>query len=172
RPGQNAYWRSQVCRACSAARSGAGNGPVHLNLPFREPLVPTGDDEWCEPLDGRAGGGRWTEISTGGGPPSTLSGTTSARGFVLVADQDAESAGLWGQRRGWPVVAENGAVGVPGGSAIGTGMWLLDLPEFLRAHRPEQVVCAGRPTVFRQVQRLLADTGVEVLLARAGSEWP
>lgn len=172
RPGQNAYWRSQICRACSVARAGTGGGPVHLNLPFREPLVPTGDDQWCESLEGRAGRAKWTEISTGGGRSSTLSGTTSARGLVLVADQAAESAGLWGQRRGWPVLAETGAVGVPGGSAIGTGMWLLDLPEFVRAHHPEQVVCAGRPTVFRQVQRLLADTDIEVLLAHAGSQWP
>lgn len=175
RPGQNAYWRSQMCRACSAARSDSGGGPVHLNVPFREPLVPTGDDEWCESLDGRAGRARWTDISTTGGRPSTLSGTSSARGLVLIADQSAgfvESAALWGQHRGWPVLAEAGAVGVPGDSAIGTGMWLLNLPEFLRAHRPEQVVCAGRPTVFRQVQRLLADTGIEVLLAHAGSGWP
>lgn len=171
REGQSAYWRSQVCRACQAARGGSSGGPVHLNLPFREPLVPSGDDQWCESLAGRPGGLRWTSVADRG-QPSALSSVWSRRGLVLVAD-GAEAAGEWGERHGWPVLAESGGVGLSGAAAIGTGMWLLGLPEFLREHRPEQVVCVGRPTVFRQVQGLLADSSVEVLLVH-GEEggWP
>ena len=168
RPGQNAYWRSQVCRAWQAART----GPVHLNLPFREPLIPTGGPDWCESVDGRPEGGRWTEVSEQGAAPSTLSRLSTSRGLVLVADWGAESASAWGERYGWPVLSETGGVGLSGSAAISTGMWLLNLPEFIRGHRPEQVLCVGRNTVFRQVQRLLADTGVEVLLAHGGVDWP
>ncbi|GAA2818695.1 2-succinyl-5-enolpyruvyl-6-hydroxy-3-cyclohexene-1-carboxylic-acid synthase [Saccharopolyspora taberi] len=168
RPGQNAYWRSQACRAWDAA----GNGPVHLNLPFREPLVPTGDADWCEPLAGRPEGGRWTEVSDLGDGPSALSRLGASRGLVLVAGGAAEGASAWGERYGWPVLSETGGVGLSGKAAISTGMWLLNLPEFVRRHRPEQVLCVGRNTVFRQVQRLLADTGVEVLLAHGGVDWP
>ena len=41
-PGQVAYWRSLACRAwsLSAGNGAAYPGPVHLNLPFRDPLVP------------------------------------------------------------------------------------------------------------------------------------
>ena len=46
------------------------------------------------------------------------------------------------------------------------------MPEFVAAHRPEQVLCIGRPTVFRQVQALLADSDVEVLLVRPDTDWP
>ncbi|MGW3468238.1 2-succinyl-5-enolpyruvyl-6-hydroxy-3-cyclohexene-1-carboxylic-acid synthase [Saccharopolyspora sp. NPDC000995] len=171
RPGQNAYWRSQVCRAWHAAADGTRGGPVHLNIPFREPLVPDGDDQWCEPLTGRPGDARWTEVSQRGCAPSELSQVRARRGLVLVADWGVESANQWGDRHGWPVLSESGGVGLGGSAAISTGMWLLNLPEFMREHRPEQVLCVGRPTVFRQVQRLLADTDVEVLLAHGGVDW-
>ncbi|CAM06076.1 2-succinyl-5-enolpyruvyl-6-hydroxy-3-cyclohexene-1-carboxylate synthase [Saccharopolyspora erythraea NRRL 2338] len=172
RPGQNAYWRTQVCRAASMAAGTTWGGPVHLNLPFREPLVPSGDRDWCEPLDGRADGQRWTEVSGNESAPSTLSKVRSRRGLVLVADGGADSASAWGERYGWPVLSETGGVGLSGAAAISTGMWLLKLPGFMRDHRPEQVLCVGRNTVFRQVQSLLADSEVEVLLAHGGSHWP
>ncbi|MFC7341615.1 2-succinyl-5-enolpyruvyl-6-hydroxy-3-cyclohexene-1-carboxylic-acid synthase [Saccharopolyspora griseoalba] len=170
RPGQNAYWRTQICRACASTEA----GPAHLNVPFREPLVPgeTGSG-WCEGLNGRADGGPWTDVARRGRAPSELTRLGALRGLVLVAeDADLRAASEWGARHGWPVLSETGGAGASGPAAMGAGMWLLNLPGFLDEHRPEQVLCVGRPTVFRQVQRLLADAGTEVLLAHAGSDWP
>jgi 2-succinyl-5-enolpyruvyl-6-hydroxy-3-cyclohexene-1-carboxylate synthase len=51
RPGMAAYWRSLACQAWARAAGLAGGlaGPVHLNLPLRDPLVPGGDADWPEP---------------------------------------------------------------------------------------------------------------------------
>jgi 2-succinyl-5-enolpyruvyl-6-hydroxy-3-cyclohexene-1-carboxylate synthase len=66
RPGMVGYWRSLACQAWAhvAGRAGGLAGPVHLNLPFREPLVPGegSGGEWPEPLDGRPGGQPWTRF--------------------------------------------------------------------------------------------------------------
>src|SRR4051794_29113750 len=57
---RNAYVRSTVDRFVAAATGSlAGNpGPVQVNLPFREPLVPGADQPEASP--GRPGGEPWT----------------------------------------------------------------------------------------------------------------
>jgi 2-succinyl-5-enolpyruvyl-6-hydroxy-3-cyclohexene-1-carboxylate synthase len=173
RAGQNAYWRSQICRAWNAAYGEWRCGPVHLNIPFREPLVPDFDDDepWYESLEGRSGGERWTELPDFGALPAFV--VPSARcGLVIACDSGVRAASEWAEQHGWPVLSETGGLGLAGGTAIGAGAWLLGVREFIEEHKPEQVLCLGRPTVFRQVQSLLADDDVEVLLVRPDSDWP
>jgi 2-succinyl-5-enolpyruvyl-6-hydroxy-3-cyclohexene-1-carboxylate synthase len=96
RPGMTAYWRSLACQAWAHAAGLAGGlaGPVHLNLPFREPLVPTDGEgtgqqgsgqqgsgatwlDGAESLDGRPGGRPWTDFGdrgTASGDRGTASG--------------------------------------------------------------------------------------------------
>jgi 2-succinyl-5-enolpyruvyl-6-hydroxy-3-cyclohexene-1-carboxylate synthase len=71
RPGQAPYWRSLACRAwaLSAGHAGAAAGPVHLNLPLREPLVPDAAGpagDWPDELAGRPGGARCPLWSSAG----------------------------------------------------------------------------------------------------------
>lgn len=166
---QNVYWRTQVCRMVATARGRWRGGPVHLNIPFREPLVPERGGDWSEELSGREHGGPWLELSDQGASPGVVE-PTARRGLVLVADGPSEQARDWARRHGWPLVAETGAVGVDGLTA---GMWLLGTEAFMAEHRPEQVVCFGRPTVFRQVRRLLGARDVDVLLVHGESvDWP
>ena len=82
RAGMVGYWRSLACRAWAQASGAAGGlpGPVHVNVPLREPLVPgrgPGPDGWPEPLggwpeplSGRPGGAPWTASAARPGPAS------------------------------------------------------------------------------------------------------
>ncbi len=153
--------RAAVDRAVATAtgRLGEPPGPVQLNLPFVEPLVPDGDDAWPA---GRPGGRPWTEVPkvVRSAPPLPLD---PAAPTLVLAGHHAPPV-----PDGVPVVAEPVAASWP--SALRTGPWLLGRP----ALRPAQVVVAGRPTLHRPVQRLLADPDVAVyaLADPAGRAWP
>src|SRR5699024_6246592 len=157
--GQNAYWRSQVCRACHAAHGEWRSGPAHLNIPFRDPLLPDDDSQWCESLRGRADGAPWTTVSDVAAAPSIVV-PDACRGLVIACDSAVHAAAEWAEQYGWPILSETGGFGLAGNSAIRNGMWLLGDERFMAEHKPEQVLCVGRPTVFRQVGRLLADEDV------------
>ncbi|MDQ2737550.1 MAG: 2-succinyl-5-enolpyruvyl-6-hydroxy-3-cyclohexene-1-carboxylic-acid synthase [Actinomycetota bacterium] len=177
RGGQNAMWRSMVCRAL-AHTSGAGTGfagPVQLNLPLVEPLLPDGDDGgWPETLDGRgdAVGSRcpWTVIDTAA-PDEVLTGVEVPAGHpmipapapgervLFVGDLTHPAAGPLAAL-GHVVLSEAG--GAAGSAVVSTGMHLLAVPGFLEPGLPDRVVVLGRPTLYRQISALLADSMIEV----------
>ncbi len=156
RPGMAGYWRSLACQAWAhaAGRRGAPDpwpGPVHLNLPFREPLVPTGDEPWPEPLDGRPGGRPWTSFGDGGGAAGELELPWTERGVVVCGDGDYDARALarLAERAGWPVLAEPSSGARRGPNALSAYQYLLAAPEFVQARQPDLIVSAGRPGLSR-----------------------
>lgn len=159
REGQNQVWRGLVCRAVAQAETGR---PVQVNMPFREPLVPTFEPRWPEPMDGRPNGLRWTTSAA----PVTMAGSRvdfrlPARTLMVVGsgrDDRAGAAAAVAASAGWPAIAEpSGQVAALAGGAnvLRCGALLLaagDLPEALR---PEAVVVVGRPTLSRGVRGLM-----------------
>jgi 2-succinyl-5-enolpyruvyl-6-hydroxy-3-cyclohexene-1-carboxylate synthase len=210
RPGQVAYWRSLACRAwfCAAGKGAAGNGtvdngsgfpgPVHLNLPLREPLVPgladtgladtgaIGAAAWCEPLEGRPGGAAWTQFK--GGPGDSQRGPALAalaldwteRGVVVAGDGAADPVGLaaLAAQAGWPLLAEPSSGARQGPVALSSYPYLLDSPSFLHGHQPDLIISAGRPGLSRGQLTLLRGAGGDagagmrhVVLSQGPGRW-
>ncbi|GAA4349161.1 2-succinyl-5-enolpyruvyl-6-hydroxy-3-cyclohexene-1-carboxylic-acid synthase [Angustibacter luteus] len=177
RPGQAPTWRSVASRAVLAAQGDRGGqpGPVHLNLPFREPLVPDGSPGGAE-RDGRADGSPWTSAA-----PQAIStepiDDDGRRTLVLVGDLPLAGPD-WGaaaaevaQAHGWPVVAEPSSRGARV-RALPHGSLLLGSADWLDAHRPERVVVVGRPTLSRAVAALLGHDATDVDLVGPSGPWP
>lgn len=175
RAGQVAYWRATVCRALTAARGDTtGPGPVHLNVPLREPLVPADDPTWAETLDGRPGGRPWTLCPaapvTAEPVPADMVKTLVLVGDLPIGDWGRRAAEL-ADRHGWPLVAEPSS-GLAWTCSLPHGALLLDDADWLAQHRPDRVLAIGHLTLGRAVCRLLADPRVAVDVVTDKATWP
>jgi 2-succinyl-5-enolpyruvyl-6-hydroxy-3-cyclohexene-1-carboxylate synthase len=187
RPGMAGYWRSLACRAWAHAAGAPGTlpGPVHLNLPFRDPLVPdtaaadtaaadtaaadipAADADWPESLAGRPDGGPWTRVAAAAAAPAVLELPWTQRGVVVCGDGDYDADALvaLAERAGWPVLAEPSSGARRGPNALAGYQYLLASPRFMTGHRPEVIIAAGRPGLTRPQSALLG-------LARGGAAGP
>jgi 2-succinyl-5-enolpyruvyl-6-hydroxy-3-cyclohexene-1-carboxylate synthase len=149
-------WRSLAARAFSAART----GPVHLNLPFREPLVGTPGPLPAVPVTvtvpGTHAQGRF-EIGA-----DLLGRLDRHRGVIVAGGRSgvaAEQIGRLAAATGWPMLADptSGARQLPG--AVTTFDALLRHQEFADAHLPEVVVRIGRPPASKVLAQWIARSG-------------
>ncbi len=200
RTGEQASWRSTVCRAYAAAVGRAGDpGPVQLNVALRDPLAPDlGDSEdWPESLEGRAGGMSWVTWSP---PPSVQQAPSvqylaSVGGSELLAADPRHSRTLVvlgdlpdpamaaqaldvAHRQHWPVIAEpfGARVEGAGGAAehaevLPHGPLLLTDAAFMAAQRPTRVLVVGRHTLHREIAALTREGGIDVEQVSATAQW-
>jgi 2-succinyl-5-enolpyruvyl-6-hydroxy-3-cyclohexene-1-carboxylate synthase len=175
RAGLAGYWRSLACRAWAHAAGALGTlpGPVHLNLPFRDPLVPDAEpgrdaERWPESLEGRAGGAPWTAVDAAPASAAALEIPWAERGLLVCGDGDYDAAALvaLAEQAGWPVLAEPSSGGRRGPNALVSYQYLLASPEFMAAARPRVIVSAGRPGLTRPQSALL---GLGRAAGRAGT---
>jgi 2-succinyl-5-enolpyruvyl-6-hydroxy-3-cyclohexene-1-carboxylate synthase len=125
REGQNAEWRSVVGRLYASAIGAGGSdpGPVHLNVPLREPLVPDLEpaDRWPESLDGRIDAAPWVRVQPTGQLAKGVS--PGPRTLVVLGDLPDPAMALevaaLAEASGWPVIAEPFGAHGPGASGHG-----------------------------------------------------
>src|SRR5215207_1264462 len=176
RPDAGAAWRALASRAVAEA-SGSPAGPVHLNLPFREPLVPT-DDELVD-APGRSDDRPWTASAPGVRAPSVEMLDALAhlvadrpRGLVVAgwgAGVRPSTALRFAEVAGWPVLADPlSNLRVPG--TVAAYDPVLRVPGFADGHRPDVVLRIGGPTTNKPLVQWL-DASVDQLLVDPDGAW-
>jgi len=155
------WMRMLACRAVAATQAGRP-GPVHLNFPLREPLVPPslGPD----PSPGRPDGEPW--IAMPGAPPpgdpdalaDALAG--AERGVVVAgADRDPATGAAVARlaaEAGWPLLADPMSRARRGGAAIAHYDALLRDPGFTARARPDAVLRVGDLPTSKPLRAWLA----------------
>ncbi len=181
REGAGTHWRSVAARAIGAA-TGPQPGPVHLNLPFREPLVPAGAPLVDAP--GRPDGRPWT-VEQHRSPGSTDGDVEAAVEFVSragVARQGVIVAGAGttaspsvveqlASTLDWPVLADPLSGLRTGDDSIASYDLLLRDERFVGSHRPEVVLQLGAAPTGRAVLTWLEAAARRAVVANQGV-WP
>ena len=176
RPDAGRYWRTVAARAVVAA-CGPPAGPVHLNLAFREPLVPTGAPVAVPP--GRPDGAPWVASTARRPPPSTddvdrLAKTVlaSPRGAVVAgwgADVDPAAVERLATAAGWPVLADPLSGVRRGPLAVSTYDALLRSPPTAARLRPDLVLRLGAAPTSKVAGTWLDPSVAQVLVDPDGA---
>lgn len=181
---------STVARAVAIA-TGPDAGPVHLNLAFRDPLVPDGGAVPGGVLPGTAAapGAERTARPSGAGPdperivltrrpvpapPVPVRVELAERAVVVAGDGAGPAARELAERYGLPLLAEPSSGARAGDCAIPGYPALLGEVMADPAHplRPRQAIVLGRPTLSRAVVgRLLGAADVDVVVVDATDRW-
>jgi 2-succinyl-5-enolpyruvyl-6-hydroxy-3-cyclohexene-1-carboxylate synthase len=163
-------WRSVAARTVLAAEhSVRGPGPVHMNLPFREPLVAT-------PLSlppGRPDGLPWHRTVNASSPmgeavlQDLLSHVSGRRGVLVIGDGAGSVSAIHrlAEALQWPILAD-----ARSGARIDSAHTISYVDLFLRdlstaeELRPEVVVHMGAPWASKVLGQWLASAPNDVLV--------
>lgn len=185
-------WRTAAARAVAAATgalAGAGNaGPVHLDLPYRDPLAPApftsrGDSarpsaqdldreaQDLDPVVGRAHDVPWVTLPESPAAPAAADAIThDPQTLVVIGElptaEHRAAALAWARHQGAPVIAEPGPGSVP--LVLPHGDHILSATDWVGEHLPSRVVVIGRPTLGRAIPSLTRTPGVRVEVVTTG----
>ncbi|MFE7604303.1 2-succinyl-5-enolpyruvyl-6-hydroxy-3-cyclohexene-1-carboxylic-acid synthase [Brachybacterium paraconglomeratum] len=164
---------STAARALAAA-TGEHPGPVHLNLSFRDPLVPRAEES--EQPDRTAARERIVLTRRVRAPaPAPQPVPVDSRTVVVAGDGAGPAAAALADAHGLPLLAE------PSSGALTADGLVPRYPALLRAvmadsaHplRPRRAIVLGHPTLSRPVVgALLGAADVEVVVVDPHPDWP
>lgn len=151
------------CHDLDGVRAGEMDlsGPVHLNVQFSLPLVPSGTDSPPP-----------APVPAGASAPATAHAPVvleaGPRTVVVAGDEAGPAVRRLAEDARWPLLAEPSSGARTGPNALRAYRLLLEGP---LAAQIERVVVAGHPTLARPVTQLLERSDIEVLSWRAKGRW-
>ncbi|MDR2374310.1 MAG: 2-succinyl-5-enolpyruvyl-6-hydroxy-3-cyclohexene-1-carboxylic-acid synthase [Bifidobacteriaceae bacterium] len=167
--------------AAALGRRSGRPGPAHINIQFREPLVPTAD----QPGLGASGAG-WPVPGSGDQPSSSAALDSSGwpapagaellpielgqagRTVVIAGHGAGPQARQLAEAAGWPLLAEPGSGAWGGPNAVPAGRLVAQL----LGHQAERLIVYGRPVLSRPITRLIQEPGIDtVIVHRGGGAW-
>lgn len=148
-------WRSLAAR-CVRLSTQSRPGPVHLNLPFREPLLgtpgelpPPRNTEWSQTFEGAALGDAQLDAVAG-----LLSGT---RGIVVAGKGSTPALLSLARSLGWPVFADaRSGMRIDDDNVILASDAIVRSAAFAHAHAPAVVLRVGEPPASKVVNQWLS----------------
>jgi 2-succinyl-5-enolpyruvyl-6-hydroxy-3-cyclohexene-1-carboxylate synthase len=184
------HYRSVACRALAAARGEPRPGPVHLNMPWREPLAPVPVEGAVSATDPLALGGRDLRPLTAVTPvemkPSAflldeVAGHISrARSGVIVAGRQLdpglrEPLAELARASGFPILAEPTSQLRCGphdrSHVVSTYDHLLRDEAFREAAKPDLVLRFGEMPTSKPLRTWLAESGAEQIVVDPRCGW-
>jgi 2-succinyl-5-enolpyruvyl-6-hydroxy-3-cyclohexene-1-carboxylate synthase len=172
-------WRSLASRSVAEAIVGpSGPGPVHLNLPFREPLQ--GDAVRGGIPPGRPDRAAWHQVHAGPVPPPAgavdamvAAGLAPGTRGVIVAGAGCGEPSVvlaLAEALSWPVLADprSGLRG-PHRSVVAAADGILRAPGFAADHRPDVALVLGGRWASKVVTGFLS--GVATVLVDPFGAW-
>jgi 2-succinyl-5-enolpyruvyl-6-hydroxy-3-cyclohexene-1-carboxylate synthase len=166
-----ARWRPLAARA--HAESTTVGGPVHLNLPFREPLL--GQAGALPPR--RTGGDGWTRQPHGwrpADPAVTPAGVAGRRGVIVAggAADDGEAVVAVAGALGWPVLLDARMRGATSGAVVVSHAdGILRSALAREALRPDLVLRLGEPPASRVLAEWVAASKAGEVVAAGSGRW-
>ena len=170
------YLRQTVAQAGARARG----GPVHLNCPFRDPLVPA-EDGATKALATKIDGDFFAHLEPAAPMPATASWQPRAgsRGLIVAGPEMVADAGAYAaaiiqaaETLGWPVLAD--ALSPVRHHAGGRATIVTTYDAILRSTRmarelaPQQVICFGGWPVSKVLRGWLEQAQAETLMVSPG----
>ncbi len=180
-------WRPLASRTVGEATSGpSGPGPVHLNLPFREPLLtdPSGRNGVAA---GRPDGSPWHAVTVGTPRPrdgwmrSLVDAGTlrpGSHGLIVAGAGCGEPDAVLAlsDALGWPLLADpRSGLRRTGPPVVGAADGILRSDRFARNHVPDVVVQLGQRWVSKVVNGFLTgaiDRGALGVVVDPWGRWP
>jgi 2-succinyl-5-enolpyruvyl-6-hydroxy-3-cyclohexene-1-carboxylate synthase len=155
-------WRSLAVRAFTSSK-GLRPGPVHLNLPFREPLLgahggelPARDTVWSSTQ---------SELAVPQRVTSQLAGILSGVRGVVIAGRGATPGVLvLAKKLGWPVFAEpRSGLRVADSQVVSAFDPILRNAKFAQENRPSVFLRVGEPVASKVTNQWIAASGATIV---------